>query len=279
MFFYSNSALRKVGDYSILFFFFPPDVQGISSLQEFGKVKARLQPKNSAPAFTAAEEIAIGVLAGLIARFITTPISQVCHPSLFFDTAKLESLSMFTQVVVRLQTSATDSESPSQDDMSFPAQSQKRKNNIAQIVRDIYRQKGLLGFWSGYQSAMLLTLNPSISLYLFSALKKAVLPRSKQEHPPALAIFLTSALGSCGASLLMYPFILAKVRLMKEKSRANSIYQILWKAHNRRGIAGLYAGLDGQLAKNFLGDGVKLMVKERTELLIILLYRKFIHAG
>lgn len=35
------------------------------------------------------------------------------------------------------------------------------------------------------------------------------------------------------------------------------------KTIKKRGVAGMYAGLEGQLAKGFLSEGIKLTLKDR----------------
>lgn len=117
-----------------------------------------------------------------------------------------------------------------------------------------------------------------------------------REHPPPLVAFLAgafaSAIGECPAppspetpatetltggftaSSLTYPLILAKTRLQYRAPSGrrlySSTYDVLAHALRRRGVAGLYSGLSGQVAKGFLSEGIKMTTKDRCVLPLLL---------
>jgi len=92
------------------------------------------------------------------------------------------------------------------------------------------------GFWSGYRSSILLTVNPSISYYLFELFKSTFSPglftlsrksaRSSKSHAP-LEVFLFAAISKSIASTVTYPFILAKTRMQVSDGRNLSPFSVI----------------------------------------------------
>ena len=120
------------------------------------------------------------------------PTSRLANPSLcnIFTTP-------LSNIVTRKQTSA----SKNGPDLS-----------TADIAAKIRKEKGISGFWSGYSASVILTLNPSITLFLNEILKYALLPRAKRDKPSPLVTFLLAAISKSAASSVTYPISLAKTR-------------------------------------------------------------------
>ena len=171
---------------------------------------------SKAPALSAFEEILLGAFAGVISKGVTMPLSTM---------------------VVRMQTSSQDDE-----DEKGPTVVQNR-SSVLDIAREIYEEKGISGFWSGFKSTCVLALFPSLNLYLFNLLKRALLPRSRREHPPAAVIFAISALASAVSATASYPLILAKTRLQWKspsgKQRYHSTREVLQAAYRKDQLKGL----------------------------------------
>ncbi|KAJ5225672.1 Mitochondrial substrate/solute carrier [Penicillium chermesinum] len=117
------------------------------------------------------DELAIGVIAGSFSKLFTTPLSNI---------------------VTRKQTSASKT-GPGSKDLS-----------TTDIAAQIRKEKGISGFWSGYSAALILTLNPSITLFLNEILKYAVLPRAKRDKPSPLITFLLAATSKAAASAMTF---------------------------------------------------------------------------
>ena len=143
------------------------------------------------------DELGIGFLAGSLTKLATMPISNI---------------------VTRKQTAAQDTSSFSGKEKeasstTTPATSSPSKPpSIRQIGQDILKQKGIQGFWSGYSAALILTLNPTLTFFLFESLKRFLLPRSKRANPPATATFFLAALSKACASSVTYPFSVVKAK-------------------------------------------------------------------
>ncbi len=128
------------------------------------------------------DEFAVGALAGACSKFFTTPISNI---------------------VTRKQTASM---------VSARSGSVHNEPSVPQIASQIRSEKGLQGFWSGYSASLVLTLNPSITFFLYETFKRTLLPRSRREDPGARLTFLMAAVSKAIASTITYPFSLAKAR-------------------------------------------------------------------
>jgi hypothetical protein len=127
------------------------------------------------------DELGVGALAGACSKFFTTPISNI---------------------VTRKQTAAM---------ISARSGSKSAEPSVSDIAAKIRSEKGLQGFWSGYSASLVLTLNPSITFFLYEFFKR-LLPRSKRDAPGARTVFLMAAISKAIASSITYPFSLAKAR-------------------------------------------------------------------
>ncbi|KAF2482693.1 mitochondrial carrier domain-containing protein [Neohortaea acidophila] len=128
------------------------------------------------------KELAVGVAAGSFSKFFTSPIENI---------------------VTRQQTAAlVNARDPNSG--SDPA-------SVRDIARQIYNERGLAGFWSGYGEAVMLTLNPAITFAVDNVLTR-LLPREQRERPTPGMTFLLAALSKAIATTITYPAMLAKSR-------------------------------------------------------------------
>ncbi|ESZ93532.1 hypothetical protein SBOR_6074 [Sclerotinia borealis F-4128] len=154
----------------------------------------RLQSHHSSSkaALPTLEELGVGALAGGLSKFFTTPLSNI---------------------VVRKQTYS----------MTSPAIS--KPPTISSIISDIRKNKGIAGFWSGYSASLILTLNPSLTFFLYEFLKRVLIPRNKRDDPGARITFLLAAFSKAVAGSVTYPVSLAKARAQVDGSSSASPLQ------------------------------------------------------
>lgn len=221
--------------------------------------RGRMRQNGGKHSLPALEELSVGFVAGATTKLLTTPIANVA---------------------TRQQASALNN--PGQPTPSF-----------TEIARDIHRSDGLSGFWSGYSASLVLTLNPSLTFFLFEFFKRAALPRSKREDPPAWATFFLAALSKACASSVTYPFSLAKARLQagsmknkqeeKEEGKAvdstiqsssstaqsverkaarKTLLSTLLTIYRTEGTPSLYEGLHLEIMKAFLSHGITMSIKQ-----------------
>ena len=227
----------------------------------------------------ALDELSVGFVAGATTKLLTSPLANI---------------------VTRKQTTAMVASRSSPEAPIKPAPSPSSKD----IAQQIYSEKGLLGFWSGYSASLILTLNPSLTFFLHSFLQRLVLPRSKRENPSPTATFLLAAFSKVVASTVTYPFSLAKSRTQasskkmegdsdkevkeeiegatgrpdltgskRQRAAARStIFATLLRIAQTEGIGALYEGLEGEVLKSFFSHGITMILKELVHKFIIKAY-------
>ncbi|KPV78430.1 uncharacterized protein RHOBADRAFT_40977 [Rhodotorula graminis WP1] len=225
------------------------------------------------PVLSAVEELAIGCLAGVVAKGAVSPLSMI--------TVRAQTSSERRQDVVggKEGDKRPVEDSDSDDDEGGFG---KAPSALA-LAKEIYNESGIAGFWSGFSSTVILTINPAITFYAFATLKRALIPAKHREHPTPTQTFICGALASAVASGVTYPLILAKTRLQFKSPTGRALYRsqvdVFRKTVRKQGLKGLYQGVESQLLKGFLSEGVKLVVKDRIELLIVLAHRLLVARG
>ncbi|KAJ6590122.1 mitochondrial carrier domain-containing protein [Mycena vulgaris] len=213
------------------------------------------------------EEILLGFIAGVASRAVSTPLNII---------------------TLRLQ-----AENDNEEDEGLDAE--KLGSGVSGVVKKIYGEQGILGFWRGFKTTTLLSLNPALTLALFQVYRR-VLARgsvSAGANPKPSQAFLGAAVSNSIAAAILYPLMLAKTRL--QATSATSMREVLRDAYTGRGrsakwppamefsdskqpgIPGLYQGLEMQIIKGFLSQGVTFLVKGRVEQMIVEMYSRRRH--
>ena len=236
----------------------------------------------------AVDELGIGFIAGSLTKLVTTPISNVV-------TRKQTST-----MVPSAQTETEDAKiAEKAGSGGAPEKTSVRVKSTRQIVQEIQNEKGLLGFWSGYSASLILTLNPSLTFFLFEALKRLLLPRSKRDSPPASATFFLAAISKALATSVTYPFSLTKARMQASGTTSHTssyppseaetpttssptpspsykkqptIFHTLLTLATTEGPSSLYEGLPLDLLKGFLSHGTTMLLKQSIHSIVLKLY-------
>ncbi|KAG0211738.1 hypothetical protein BGX28_007500 [Mortierella sp. GBA30] len=227
------------------------------------------------------QELFLGAEAGIISRFFTAPIHVVTTRQ---------------QVMGKDVLHQQNRESGNNND------NLESKVSARSIIRDIYRDDGITGFWAGYAPTVILSINPSITYFLFETIKKFIVARQTRAvtgtNPSksvlaaaasltSLQIFFISACSKAIASFLTYPLILTKTKLQtkteevehnnsglgqelpeseseKKEKGFNGISDVFRTVIKDKGISGLYTGCQGQVVKGFFSFGLMYMIKDRV---------------
>lgn len=243
----------------------------------------------------AAEELAIGAVAGAAARLFTTPVGNV---------------------VTRRQTASLVSGEAGQD----------KDKSFGEVLAEIRREKGILGLWAGYSASLVLTLNPSITFFLQQTLTKRVLSNERWDSEKKVGTgmtFVLAAVSKAVATGVTYPFQIAKARaqvgpgkekktdghddesgkgyLLSEKTErlataenvlsekteelaasapkrttpkkdSETIFGTVARIRREEGVGALYDGLPGELLKAFFSHGVTMVSKDVVHKLLFRLY-------
>ncbi|KAH7928652.1 mitochondrial carrier [Leucogyrophana mollusca] len=198
------------------------------------------------------QELATGYVAGIFSRALTTPLSVI---------------------TVQLQTERDGTESK---------ESSSAETGFRAVCRSIYGTEGVRGFWKGFSTTFLLSLNPAITLFLFQLFRRVVLRGRDRAAPTPGQAFVGGALANSVAVTILYPLILSKTliqaaRNSDSKSNTSSpsvptIRGTLKAQYTNGGAVALYRGLRAQILKGVLTQGVAMMVKQRIEQLVIQAY-------
>ncbi|KAG0089054.1 hypothetical protein BGZ92_005350 [Podila epicladia] len=240
-------------------------------------LRQRKEHRRASGQLSTLQELFLGAEAGIISRFFTAPIHVV---------------------TTRQQVMGKEQATSSSRSGSYGQGGEAKKVSARAIVRDIYTQDGITGFWAGYAPTVILSINPSITYFLFETIKKLLVERQTKRAGPgasksvlaqaatltSLQIFFISACSKAIASFLTYPLILTKTKLQtktedededqggqeesgagakdKKKTHFNGILDVVRTVVRDKGIAGLYTGCQGQVVKGFFSFG--LMFKDRV---------------
>jgi hypothetical protein len=223
------------------------------------------------------DELAVGALAGACSKFFTTPISNI---------------------VTRKQIAAM---------VSARSRSKTAEPSVSDIATSIRDEKGVQGFWSGYSASLILTLNPSITFFLYETFKRGLIPRAQRDDPGARITFLMAAVSKAIASTITYPFSLAKARAQtsskppvdrdsaiklkdeaegtrdrqeagrtmkdaKNLAKTSTVFNTILHIYRTEGPAALYEGVFGEILKGFFSHGITMLLKEAIHKLIIQAY-------
>ncbi|KAJ4487053.1 mitochondrial carrier domain-containing protein [Lentinula edodes] len=229
------------------------------------------------------QDLALGFMSGVASRAVSMPLSII---------------------TLRLQTGRHED---SDESGMVNQEPEARENAVIQTVKKIYEEQGFSGFWRGFNTSILLSLNPSITLAFFQLFRRllALIRRRHLNSQPAVIMdptpgeaFFGGAISNSIAVALLYPLILSKTRLQASRSRSTNSFgssesqstskpktlgAVMLDAyygryhhgtsstsstsdkqvHRASGINGLYQGLEMQILKGFLNQGVTFLVKGR----------------
>ncbi|KAJ2157918.1 hypothetical protein GGF46_004154 [Coemansia sp. RSA 552] len=148
-------------------------------------------------------------------------------------------------------------------------------------VRDILDKEGVAGLWAGFRPAMILCANPAITYGVFEKIKSLLL--KDRPNLSSVEAFWIGALAKTLATVITYPYIMAKVRLQwrpsKEELEAggqsvvySSSADVLNKVLRAEGLAGWYTGMQTQIIKAVITQALMLMIKESFTLQVVRLF-------
>lgn len=184
-------------------------------------------------ALQAWEELLIGLLAGVASKGITLPLSAVSVRQRLSDR------------------NGTDL-------------------GLLDTMKAMHREGGLGVLFAALPPSIPLALLPSLTLYTHSALLRLVVPARHRAHPPGRVTFLLGAMSNALATLPLYPLVLIKALSQSGAGRrggndrsAGGVLRVAQELFQEDGIPGLYKGLEGQLVKGLVSQGVMMLIKQR----------------
>jgi len=242
---------------------------------------ARAPPSSKTPVLSTAAELSLGAAAGALSQIFTIPVSVI---------ATRQQIGRSTHS--KTAGEGTSSE-PDGDDSFFT------------VAREIIREDGVTGLWLGIKPGMVLTVNPAITYGVYERLKSVlVLARAAAGAAEKLTPGMTFLLGAFSktlATIVTYPYIMAKVRIQARTSERDDAHDDVEKglAHDERsppakakdtgaigllirvlrteGFVGWYQGMSAQIIKAVLSQALLFVSKEQFErwaLALMILFSK-----
>ncbi|KAG0344268.1 hypothetical protein BG004_004610 [Podila humilis] len=174
-------------------------------------LRRRKEHRRKSGQLSTLQELFLGAEAGIISRFFTAPIHVVTTRQ---------------QVMGK----AHEQQQQQMGGNGSSSSSKRSKVSARTIIQDIWKQDGISGFWAGYAPTVILSINPSITYFLFETIKKFLVERqlkavggmnggakrsvlAQAAQLTSLQIFFISACSKAIASFVTYPLILTKTKL------------------------------------------------------------------
>ncbi|CAO1629025.1 unnamed protein product [Parajaminaea phylloscopi] len=253
---------------NFLFFFFRAAIA--ERLHQRKLSQASPSSRTPSTTLTPGEDLAVGALAGVFSRAFTTPLSNVTVRKQTYSSSSKKQTSGKGKEREKATAIADGQEADSSDDEET---AYEEEPTLREVVQEIIKDKGVIGLWSGFETAILLSITPALTFGLTNIFTRLLVPRRSRESPSPAQIFITSALGNATSTTLLYPLIIAKTLLQYRDANGKRVYQsladVLLKVAQRKGVQGLYQGLESQLTKGVIAHGVTMMVKSRVEDLMV----------
>ena len=204
------------------YFFFYSFVRG-------AYIKKRTPPGGKAPALSTAAELLLGALAGALAQIFTIPVSVIATRQQVGSAKR----TVRKKVIIPLANANGNGNGFAEDHkeeesvVEWIEEEEYVDNSFWGVGREIVREEGVAGLWLGIKPGLVLTVNPAITYGVFERVKsilllaqeKAATAPSNGKLTPGMN-FLVGALSKTLATVVTYPYIMAKVRIQARGSDA-----------------------------------------------------------
>lgn len=244
----------------------------------------KLPPGSKLPPLSTAAELLLGAAAGALAQIFTIPVSVIATRQ---QVGRSPNLSKRTKSAVTSHAGSSEPEEETDD-------------SFLGVAREIIEEEGVTGLWLGIKPGLALTVNPAITYGVYERVKSLLLLAngSNPKLTPWMS-FLVGAFSKTLATIVTYPYIMAKVRIQarsadaredsqddrdlpvtlgpQRKHRSVGALQILSRVWKREGLLGWYQGMQAQIIKAVLSQALLFMSKDQFEhwaLVIIVIFSR-----
>lgn len=142
------------------------------------------------------------------------------------------------------------------------------------VAKMVYNEYGISGFWNGVTASLVMVINPTIQYAMYEwlmSLNKKMKKGKRKLHtfrPSTFEIFILSALSKAGATVMTYPLMTVKTRMMAaRKTDAHLQYTSVWNAiaqiAKKEGFGGYYKGIKTKITQSILAASLLLVCKEK----------------
>ncbi|KAG9314815.1 mitochondrial carrier [Chiua virens] len=223
------------------------------------RLSTRARPGSKAPVLSTAAELSLGAVAGALSQIFTIPVSVIA-----------------TRQQVGPRMASLNPVTP-------------RNDSFFGVAREIIREEGVTGLWLGIKPGMVLTVNPAITYGVYERLKNILLlaraaAGAADKLTPGMT-FLIGAFSKTLATIVTYPYIMAKVRIQARTSESDTSGEnelpsssrppakakqagalgLLIRVLQTEGFVGWYQGMSAQIIKAVLSQALLFVSKEQFE--------------
>ncbi|XP_054268810.1 mitochondrial carrier protein Rim2-like isoform X2 [Macrosteles quadrilineatus] len=139
-----------------------------------------------------------------------------------------------------------------------------------ELVRRIYRQSGVLGFYKGITASYYGISETVIHFVIYEAIKAQLMARrsrsdlneKEKTSQDFLEFMMAGAISKTVASCISYPHEVARTRLREEGCKYRGFWQTLGVVYREEGHRGLYRGLATQLVRQIPNTAIMMATYE-----------------
>jgi len=148
---------------------------------------------------------------------------------------------------------------------------EKASPSLVTIVRTIYSERGVRGFWRGVSASAWGISETVMHFVIYEKLKQQWLDSGTTPEPGKskkrtvkdfLGLMLCGGISKTVATSLAYPHEVARTRLREAGSKYNTFWGTLATVHREEGLAGLYRGLGTNLVRQIPNAAVMMSTYE-----------------
>ncbi|EMD33889.1 hypothetical protein CERSUDRAFT_117415 [Gelatoporia subvermispora B] len=270
------------------------------------RLKSRLPPGTKAPPLSTAAELILGAVAGALAQIFTIPVAVI---------ATRQQIGRSPDRPRNGNGSCTPASPPPEKgtdgDIEKAALPKEKEydDSFLGVAREIVDEEGVTGLWLGLKPGLVLTVNPAITYGVYERVKSAFIVAqetatggggSENAKLSPWVSFVVGALSKTLATVVTYPYIMAKVRIQARSADAEEAVEehapapkphayhhahtrhvgaltILARVWRKKGFVGWYQGMSAQITKAVLSQALLFMSKDQFEhwalAIMVLLYK------
>ncbi|KAI6123304.1 mitochondrial carrier [Pisolithus croceorrhizus] len=267
------------------------------------RLTSKLPKGSKPPPLSTAAELTLGAIAGALSQIFTIPVSVIATRQQIGKSLRqgTKSYSLLHGGDNESQPYELDAPTLS-DGEAKELQEIQDDNSFLNVAREIIREDGITGLWRGLKPSMVLTVNPAITYGMYERLKSILLlAREKAGAGGKMTPWMSFMLGAFSktlATIVTYPYIMAKVRIQARTSGSDSdedmgrddrtgdvekrlggssqkhprgrakqsgALALLIRVLKTEGVVGWYQGMSAQIIKAVLSQALLFVSKEQFE--------------
>ncbi|THH32256.1 hypothetical protein EUX98_g1932 [Antrodiella citrinella] len=257
------------------------------------RLASKLPKGSKAPPLSTAAELLLGAVAGALAQIFTIPVSVIATRQ---QIGRVDKPARKPRNAIKpsddVEKGLPGSSLESSDDET-KVDEQPFDESFLGVAKEIVEEEGVTGLWLGIKPGLVLTVNPAITYGLYERVKSMVLLAHAQAGDTSgkmnpWASFAVGALSKSLATVVTYPYIMAKVRIQARTADVEEAQEehlpvphqhqfhhtqfkhvgaleILTRVWKKEGFVGWYQGMGAQIFKAVLSQALLFLSKEQFE--------------